>query len=222
MLALPAHAQARNGYEAFVELWNRLRRIVRLEEREGGKPPLDEQIIRMRTEFVPMLTGRLEREMTAWLDDAEEVAAERPGRFGTLKPVLAEVKKRRIAGTTANLVPKWMTLPEAKKLETWIPGLAWDPLMTAVEREITDAEDLLVMMGWRIELRHEARKVVPDRAQLWWRLVKPDGLERAEQELHRRVQAARHEPIQRKRWLVVRMRRRNEQWLIERWEWLDR
>lgn len=225
MLASPAiAAPAEDGHAAFVRIWNQLKRVQKLEEREGGPPPLHEQIVRLRTEFVPVLTGLLKRELAEWLDEAEVIAAEfEPKRFRTLRPLLTEVKKRRLAGTRQLFLPFWMTLPEARPMVAWIPGLVWDPLMRSdVVREITDAEELLVLMGWQIELRQQVHKIAPGRAELWWKLMKPPDLERAEEVLHRRAQDGRDEPIERKRWLVVRLRARNDRWIIDRWEWLAR
>jgi hypothetical protein len=225
MFAAPAcAAPSEDGYAAFVGIWNRLKRVVKLEEREGGPPPLHEQIVRLRTEFVPVLTGRLKREFADWLDDAEVVAAEyEPKRYKTLKPLLAEVKKRRMAGTKQLFVASWMTLPEAKPMVGWIPGFIWDPLIRgAAERDLTDPEELFILMGWQIELRQQSYKDTPGRAELWWTLKKPPALERAEQVLQARAQSGREEALERKRWLIVRLRARNDQWIIERWEWMAR
>lgn len=222
---------------AFVRFWNSGRTVVALEERPPSRerpPPLAEQRIRVRTEILPMLELDLKNDLEHWMADVDTAVGRfREHHFKKLSEAIAYVQRERQRGrTNPGLASRWLADPLAKKLSTWLP-LHWDPLISQPEREVTEAEELLVLFGYRLEplaaqdFGDPSRPTAPQEAlrspgaRLWWRVVKAPDQEAAEAELARRGSLP-GTAIYRKVVLVASLRARADRWVIERLEWLDR
>lgn len=212
--------------EAMVRFWNSCRKIVSLEGRKPSPqypPPLREQVIRLRTEILPMLELDLKHDLEHWLADVDTAVSQfNENHFKRLSDAWTYCLKLRNEGRTApGFRSSWQDDKLYKPMRHWLP-VEFNPLMPEAERTVVEGEELLALMDFKIEAVYQETYGLPLRARLWWRVIKPEAQEVQERELARRVASRQVGPIYRKTLLVVTLRARVDQWIIERLGWLDR
>ena len=224
-LAGTARAQPpEDAYLTFLKLWKSMRTVVVLEAREGKPLPLDEQRTRLRNDLLPVLEGDLEQDLRHWLDRVDAWLPQfLPGKLKTFAQVVKLEQARRLEGfrPPPPFETRWMREPEAKKLRNWL-DLHWDPLMSEPERPITEAEELLVLLGFRLEPYGREAYGWPRHERLLWHVVRPAGQDAVERQLQNRTSRKNLLGLYRKVDLIVTLRMRQDQWIIEELRWLDR
>lgn len=209
-----------------MRFWNSVRKIVALEGRQPSPqypPPLREQVIRIRTEILPFLELDLKHDLEHWLADIDTAVSQfNEHHFKKFSEAFAYCRKLRNEGRTSpGFRSRWMEDKEYQPIAHWVP-VEWDPLMPDPERAVVEGDELLALWDFRIESVYQETFGHPPQARLWWRVIKPERQEAQEKELARRVASRQVEPVYRKTLMVVTLRARVDQWIIERLGWLDR
>jgi hypothetical protein len=222
LAAAPARG-TEDPWPALVEIWNQLYRVVALERRVGGRPPVDDQIALLRRRILPRLEGRVAGERARQLDAAElEMTRRNEGTYRTLAAVLAAVKKERgRAHRGSGLVGAGQRELRWKPPPFWVP-LDYFPLAPGPETPIDDPEELLVLLGWKVIRTYAHAEEFPVERFFWLAVERPPELEAAERRLLAAADRRWRGRYRRKKTLLVRMARVADTWVITRLSWLDR